>query len=158
MTQLISILMTGLLIAGAPPVLTFAGEAPKTLNYVAIGDSVAAGVRGGIYPPGSEPGSDKGYTDYIANKLKSAGVLGDFNKDICVAGATALELAQRVGADLSGPAGKEATAIKNADIITFDAGANDLLGPLYQYLMPLLADPGSEWYTDTGPSSAMSPT
>ncbi|SHI10717.1 Lysophospholipase L1 [Sporobacter termitidis DSM 10068] len=109
-----------------------AAGAPGTINYVAFGDSVSAGVRGGVGAPGSEPGSDKGYTDDIAGLLKDAGVLGGFNEDYCLSGETAKGLAQKTEAlrDASSPG---AALVRNADIITVDVGANDLLGPLYAY-------------------------
>lgn len=96
------------------------------LNYVALGDSVAAGVRGGV----SEPGSDKGYADIIAGMLQDAGSLDSFNKEFCLSGLTAKALAERT-AVFNDSVSRGYQIIRNADIITLNIGANDLLIPLY---------------------------
>lgn len=119
----------------------------KVIDYVAIGDSVAAGVRGGVGTPGSESGSEYGYTDDLAKKLKEAGVLGTFNKQFCISGLTAETLAN-YSSMLAMPGTSAYDLVKNAEIITIDVGADDLLIPLYSYIQPLIADPNSAWYTD----------
>lgn len=112
-----------------------AAEASKTIDYVAFGDSVAAGVRGGNGAPGSELKSDYGYTDDIANKLKDASVLGSFNEDFAISGMTAEKLAGALNDPIYGPAAYQ--LVKNAEIVTLDIGANDLLEPLYNYVAAL---------------------
>ena len=103
-------------------------NAPKLTDYVAMGDSGAAGVR--AVPgqlPGFEDGSDYGYTDLIANWLSEDGVLGKFDEKYSISGNTAAELAvETTKAD-----GYQ--RLKNAEIVTLTIGANDLLGPLYAY-------------------------
>ncbi|NLV87138.1 MAG: hypothetical protein GX025_07985 [Clostridiales bacterium] len=107
----------------------FASFASGEITYIAFGDSVAAGVRGGV----RESGSDYGYTDEIAATLKAAGVLSSFNKDFCVSGMTAKLLAENTAAliDKSSDSHKLVAA---ADIATLSVGANDLLAPLYDYI------------------------
>lgn len=99
------------------------------INYVAFGDSVAAGVRGGV----SEPGSDYGYTDEIAAMLRDAGVLSGFNEDFCVSGMTAKLLASNT-AVLGDKGSASYKLVEAADIATLSVGANDLLAPLYDYI------------------------
>lgn len=115
---------------------SIADNTPQNIDYVAFGDSVAAGVRGGVGAPGSETGSDSGYTDKIAEKLDAAGILGCFDKDFCVSGMTAARLAKR-SAVLNNPGSAQSRLVKNAEIVTLDIGANDLLAPLYSYLSTL---------------------
>ncbi len=119
----------------------FAAGTPEKVNYVAFGDSVAAGVRGGVGVPGSELESDKGYTDKIASMLEDIGILGSFNEDFCISGETAKGLAQKT-AVLNDADSSAAILVNNADLITLDIGANDLLYPLYEYFI------GCEDYMD----------
>jgi lysophospholipase L1-like esterase len=123
-----------------------AARTPKTIDYVAFGDSVAAGVRGGVWNPLPEEGSDYGYTDNIRNKLEEAGVLGDFNEQFAISGATAAGLVEALKDPVYGP--RALQLVQNAEIVTLDIGANDLLGPLYKYVLPLIANPSSIWYTN----------
>lgn len=56
-------------------------NSPNKIDYVAMGDYCAAGVRAVPGPlPGWEEGSDYGYTDMIAAWLEELGVLGKFNE------------------------------------------------------------------------------
>jgi lysophospholipase L1-like esterase len=132
------VLVASFMAMSATPAM--AATTPKTIDYVAFGDSVAAGVRGGNADPRDpayELGSAYGYTDNIANKLREAGVLGSFNEQFAISGATAagLALASNI---LNYPAPPEINPVynlvKNAEIMTLDIGANDLLGPLYEYV------------------------
>jgi hypothetical protein len=111
----------------------------------AFGDSCAAGVRGGVGEPGSELSSDKGYTDNLAAMLEEAGVLGSFNEDFCTSGMTAALLAENT-AVLSDETTEEAQLVADAEIVTLDIGANDLLAPLYEYVASLtsIADVDAE--------------
>ncbi|MDV3426967.1 MAG: GDSL-type esterase/lipase family protein [Bacillota bacterium] len=111
----------------------------KTIDYVAFGDSIAAGVRGGNADPGDpsyESKSKYGYTNIIANYLNHADMLSNFSKDknLCRSGMTAAELAKNCNLLLNNKYTHEYNLVKNADIITIDIGANDLLGPLYDYV------------------------
>lgn len=140
-------LLLAVFFAAMSIVPAMAANTRNRIDYVAFGDSLAAGVRGGIGLPGCELGSDYGYTDDIANMLEEAGVLESFNEDFTMSGETAAGLAEKSDV-LNDPGTEEWHLIKNAEIVTLDIGANDLLGPLYDYVLPLIADTDSEWYTD----------
>lgn len=115
---------------------SLAANTPGKIDYVAFGDSVSSGVRGGVGAPGSELGSDKGYTDNIAKLLQEAGVLGSFDESFCTSGMTAKLLAENT-AVLCDPATDSAKLVADAEIATLDIGANDLLDPLYTYVATL---------------------
>ncbi|MBN2319794.1 MAG: hypothetical protein JXR49_11980 [Acidobacteria bacterium] len=103
-------------------------NSPNKIDYVAMGDSCAAGVR--AVPgqlPGWEEGSDHGYTDMIATWLEELGVLGKFDEKYSISGNTASQLA----VETSKADGYQ--RLKKAEIVTLTIGANDLLGPLYAY-------------------------
>lgn len=106
-----------------------------TVDYVAFGDSVAAGVRGGV----KEPASDCGYTDLIAAELRAAGALGSFSEDFCTSGMTAQRLAAST-AVLNDKSSAGYALVKNAEIATLTIGGNDLLAPLYAYIKTLGSD------------------
>ena len=96
----------------------------KTINYVALGDSLAAGML-------FDRTDSDGYAGYIKSDLESKGYEVKLdNKG--VNGATS-------GAVLEGIPGI-ATELANADIITISAGANDVLAgldpSLLEYLVP----------------------
>ncbi|OLN21140.1 hypothetical protein BTO30_16520 [Domibacillus antri] len=84
------------------------------LNYVAIGDSLAAGQT-----PNREIGA--GYADLIAMALQPV----SYSKQLSVPGYTVEQVIKQVESD----AGKR--AIQSADLLTISAGANNLL-PLIQ--------------------------
>ncbi|MCK5758359.1 MAG: hypothetical protein KAH14_04630 [Clostridiales bacterium] len=109
-------------------------NSPKKIDYVALGDSGAAGVR--AIPgqlPGLEDGSDFGYTDVIANWLDGLGVLGKFDEKYSISGNTAALLAQQTSkAD-------GFKRLKKAEIVTVTIGANDLIQPLYDYFNATIA-------------------
>lgn len=81
------------------------------LDYVALGDSLAAGQT-----PNRNLAT--GYTDLIADNLASAGVLGNFN-NFGVSGYTTSNVLSALPNELN--------AIRHAEIVTIDAGANDIL-------------------------------
>lgn len=120
-----------LLIISVTPALADSSAAPS-IDYVAFGDSVASGVRGGV----KEVGSDFGYTDLIAADLKAAGALGFFNEDFCVSGMTAKLLASNTSV-LTDTTSSGYKLVKNAEIATLDIGGNDLLAPIYAYMKTL---------------------
>ncbi len=124
------ILIAVILVMSVAPVLA----ATPSIDYVAFGDSVASGVRGGY----RETGSDFGYTDLIAADLKAAGALGSFNEDFCVSGITAKLLAANT-AVLNDTTSVGYKLVKNAEIATLDVGGNDLLAPIYAYVKTLTA-------------------
>lgn len=86
----------------------------STENYIAIGDSLAAGQT-----PYQE--IDAGYADLIAMRLGMVGQLNYYTKELAFPGFTTTDILERVQSE-------EASALlKNATLITISAGANDLL-------------------------------
>lgn len=120
----------------AIPGLSFAAEtdaeAPtwvKPVNYLALGDSLATGVT-----PENKLGS--GYTDFIAEALKSKNVLNSFNKGFSKPGYTTSDILKDLqenvskpvfGTGMEGDTAELHKSIAAADIITISAGANDVL-------------------------------
>jgi lysophospholipase L1-like esterase len=104
-------------------------QATTFINYVALGDSCAAGVR--AVPgelPGWEDGSKYGYTDLIATWIsKHKKVMCAFNEDYSISGNTAELLAGQTSTE------DAQSILENADIVTITIGANDFLAPLYTY-------------------------
>ncbi|MGE7092300.1 SGNH/GDSL hydrolase family protein [Lysinibacillus sp. NPDC048646] len=86
----------------------------QTENYVAIGDSLAAGQT-----PYQE--IDTGYSDLIAMRLGLMGQIGHYTKELAFPGFTTTDVLERV---LSVEASE---LLANATLITISAGANDLL-------------------------------
>ena len=135
MKNVSKILMSIFLVAIAltmPVAPAFAQASAATIDYVAFGDSDAAGVRGGI----KEPGSDFGYTDNLAGMFKSAGMLSSFNEEFCTSGMTAKRLALNTQV-LNDKASSGYALVNKAEIATLTIGANDLLAPLYEYMSAL---------------------
>ncbi|CAA7602236.1 GDSL-like Lipase/Acylhydrolase family [Acididesulfobacillus acetoxydans] len=105
------------------------GAVPAKLNDVALGDSLAAG-----YAPNGTLG--KGYADYVADDLRAAGLLAQFDKRYAVPGFTTQdqlqELRENKHVDL--PGNRDSLGIQKrlsqADLVTLDIGANDLLDTL----------------------------
>jgi len=124
------LLIASILVLSVTP--AFAGGRAVSLDYVAFGDSVASGVRGGV----KELCSDCGYTDLIAADLRSAGVLGSFSEDFCTSGMTAKRLAVNTSV-LKDKLSSGYKLVKNAEIATLTIGGNDLLAPLYAYIKTL---------------------
>ncbi|MGF3105011.1 cell wall-binding repeat-containing protein [Rossellomorea sp. DUT-2] len=86
------------------------------VDYLALGDSLAAGV---LY----DNSLGKGYPDFLADEFKEDGFHVDFNKSFAIPGYTS----KQVLADIQDPAKGLQKEIMEADTITLDAGANDLL-------------------------------
>jgi len=98
-------------------------------NYVALGDSLAAGVT-----PDNQLG--KGYADMIAEKIAKEDALASYNKGFSQPGYTTADvltdIKKNVVRDVYGSGYTSKTAsikdtLKKADIVTISAGANDLL-------------------------------
>lgn len=89
-------------------------EADLSVDYVALGDSLAAGQN-----PYTEIGT--GYTDMIAEELENEQQLSGYTKELAVPGYTTDEVLN----SLKSPDAKE--IVEAADLITISAGANDLL-------------------------------
>jgi putative cell wall-binding protein/lysophospholipase L1-like esterase len=102
------------------------GAATVKLNYVALGDSLAEG-----YAPDGTIG--KGYADYLADDIRAAGLLGEFDKRYAVPGFTSQDILAALQDDKHTdiPGSTDSLGINKrlaqADIITLDIGANDLL-------------------------------
>lgn len=114
MKKYISVLSAGVLSMGiflVPPV----GAAAEEIDYVAFGDSIAAGQT----PYQVRVGTS--YTDLIAAELKEDGVLASFTKEFAVSGETSAQFL----AKLSQPNVQQ--AVQQAELITISTGANDLL-------------------------------
>lgn len=87
----------------------------EPIRYLALGDSLAAGMT-------PDKGISSGYADLTAEYLKGQGSLASFSKDFAIPGYTT----QNVLADLTVKADVR-EAVKQANLITISAGANDLL-------------------------------
>ena len=83
-------------------------------NYIAIGDSLAAGQT-----PHQE--IDAGYADLIAMRLGMLGHLSYYTKELAFPGFTTADVLERVQSD------EASELLKNATLVTISAGANDLL-------------------------------
>jgi lysophospholipase L1-like esterase len=83
-------------------------------NYVALGDSLAAGQT-----PYQE--IDAGYSDFIAMRLGKMGQLSHYTKELAFPGFTTTDVLERVKSE------EASEVLANATLITISAGANDLL-------------------------------
>jgi lysophospholipase L1-like esterase len=109
-----SLVLIGALLT-ALPISTFAKSPDKkVVDYVALGDSLAAGMT----PTG---GIDLGYPDYLASRFEQSQYTVDF-KNFGVPGYTSTQLKQDVLTN-----GNIQTKIKDAEFLTIDIGSNDLL-------------------------------
>ncbi len=99
-----------------------------TLNYLALGDSLAAGVT-------PQKTIDKGYADLAAMTLREKNVLGTFSKDFAVPADKTSDVLEdiTVNAHLR-------EAIKNSNTISISAGANDLLTQVDFTKNPIVID------------------
>ncbi|ARF17362.1 S-layer homology domain-containing protein [Sporosarcina ureae] len=117
------------------PLQAFAAEPEKAptwispLNYLALGDSLAAGVT-----PNNELG--KGYTDLLAEELANSEVLQASNKGFSYPGYKTEDVLRDLEMDVTKPvvgighSDKTATlhqSVKEAQLITLTIGANDVL-------------------------------
>ncbi|WLV24240.1 GDSL-type esterase/lipase family protein [Aciduricibacillus chroicocephali] len=98
------------------------------LNYVALGDSLAAGMT----PQG---GLNRSYADMLASQMKKEYPLMSFDKGFSIPGYTTKDvlkdIRQNVNRNIKGFGYKTNTisiqdAIQHADLITITAGANDM--------------------------------
>lgn len=103
------------------------------IDYLAIGDSLAAGVT-----PNNELG--KSYADFLAVSMMEIGALKTYNKGFSYPGYKTTDVLNdiklNVTKDIHGIGFEEKTAklqqsIKDAEVITISAGANDIL-PLFK--------------------------
>lgn len=108
--------MTVALMVAPTTTLAEVKEEQTYVDYLALGDSLAAGV---LY----DNSLGKGYPDFLADEFKEDGFQVDFNKSFAVPGYTS----KQVLADIQDPTKGLQKEIMEADTITLDAGANDLL-------------------------------
>ncbi|MGE7912380.1 S-layer homology domain-containing protein [Lysinibacillus xylanilyticus] len=105
-------------------------------DYVALGDSLAHGMN--------EVGMiGLGYTDFVAQALQQDGFITSYNKGFAYSGYTTKDVLEDlqnnvekpvVGFGYQGEKVKLRTSIKEAEIITLNAGANDLIPILKESL------------------------
>ncbi|MCJ8008212.1 SGNH/GDSL hydrolase family protein [Lederbergia wuyishanensis] len=114
--RLFSLLLVGILFVSLP-YSALAKPAKKVIDYVALGDSLAAGQT-----PYRE--IDLGYADYLVDRFEQSQYTVGFT-NFGVSGYTSEQLRNDV---LSNP--KVQYQIKEAEFITIDIGANDLLRAL----------------------------
>lgn len=113
------------------------------VNYVALGDSLAAGVT-------PFKAIDESYPSMIADQLHEAGVLHGYNRNFPVPGYTTADVLKDIRDNARGGMIELPTnrvirdVIADADLITISAGANDVLklglNASEQDLMKALAD------------------
>lgn len=115
-----------LLLAAPLSVCAYTIKKPKTLNYLGLGDSLAAGKT-----PYKTLGN--GYTDFLAYKLTATGCMGTFQKRYAVSGHKTNDVLNDIRNDVKKDLPEDTdtvgirACIASADIITINAGANDLL-------------------------------
>lgn len=90
-------------------------EKAGTINYLALGDSLAAGMT----PTKS---IDKGYSDFTAALLDEKNQLGNYSKAFAVPGDKTDDVLEDLTTNE-----QLRVAVKNSNTITISAGANDLL-------------------------------
>ncbi|HZG14389.1 MAG TPA: GDSL-type esterase/lipase family protein [Candidatus Bathyarchaeia archaeon] len=93
---------------------------PIEFDYLALGDSLAAGVT-----PYNQ--IDDGYTDFLAEKIEELGFLGFYTKRFAVPGYTTEDVLDDIQDDVEKGGDHIRDMIDEAEVITLDAGANDLL-------------------------------
>ena len=104
---------------------TTQSAAQQKVDYLALGDSLAAGQT-----PYKELG--KGYSDYLAQQLNKVGALASFDKRFAQSGYTTTDVLNDLQTNAtkpneSGNAIDIKSAITNAEILTINVGANDIL-------------------------------
>lgn len=102
------------------PVASAESVDTQKVDYLALGDSLAAGQS-------YDKSMGKGYTDYLSSQLNKVGMLSSFNKEFSVSGYTTTQILNDIQDNKVKNGVSIQDAIKNAEIITIDAGANDLL-------------------------------
>ena len=93
----------------------FSANATEKVEYVSLGDSLATGILST-----KEPGD--GFSDYAKQYFKGVNVLGDYTKEYAGSGFTTSDVLTGLTTNL-----KLQEKIKNANVISISAGANDIL-------------------------------
>ncbi|GGA19599.1 SGNH/GDSL hydrolase family protein [Psychrobacillus lasiicapitis] len=91
----------------------------KKVDYVALGDSLAAGHT----PYGIKVG--RGFTDIISEELAKKDLLASFNKDFAMTGETSVGLLETLKRT------EVQQALKEAELVTIISGANDFIDEMY---------------------------
>ncbi|MDF0726052.1 S-layer homology domain-containing protein [Cytobacillus sp. S13-E01] len=93
------------------------------INYVALGDSLAAGMV-------PDRKIDKGYTGVIAEQLELLGLLESYSNDFAVPGYTTQNVLDDLVNNKEVEGNKIQDAIEASNLVTLTAGANDILKEL----------------------------
>ena len=109
-----SLVLVGVLVATLPVTTMAKGPEKKVIDYVALGDSLAAGAT----PFGKK---DLGYPDYLAKRFEQSQYTVDFD-NFAVGGYKSGDVVNQV---LTNP--DVIASIKEAEYLTIDIGGNDLL-------------------------------
>ena len=113
------------------------------LNYVALGDSLAAGQT-----PYKQIGY--GYSDYVANYLKENKLLNNYTKEFAVSGYRTTDLLNDINNNKKVKIGNKKqgikTVLRDSDILTLSIGANDIFYKLGITNMNIDLDNISEIY------------
>lgn len=120
-TMLLSLLLLSPMAIGT----VSAAESNKTIDYVALGDSLAAGQKPTAIGSTSAKLYGTSYPKFIRDDLSSNGLLNSYENF----GVSGYET-WNVSNDLMTPDSATQNAIIEAEIITLDIGANDLLSYL----------------------------
>ncbi len=133
-----SALTLAMVVSTAAPVYAVNAHAQVTVDYVAMGDSLAAGLLASN-PPGTNPNLDEGYTDIIddwlhGNDIGELGLRGGFYEGYSVIGSTSDDLLAATSQK-----GEEFSQMVRAEIITITTGANDVFDPFYDLYNSYLA-------------------
>ena len=125
LTKISFALIMAFVLAFSPVTALAQSTKDQKLDYLALGDSLAAGQT-----PDKQLG--KGYTDYLANQLNKIDRLASFDKRFAVPGYTTTDLLNDLQTNVVKPGidGNNVdihSSIQNAELITIDIGANDLL-------------------------------
>ncbi len=110
-----------------PPSVNAETQETSKLDYVALGDSLAVGIN-------HKDELGMGYSDFLALQMKQTNVLGDYTKQYAYPGYTSGQVLADLKSNVFRPnmdgspdtEGIQKT-IREAEVITLDAGANDLL-------------------------------
>ena len=109
------------------PAAAMTGNQGEPAHYLALGDSLAAGVI-----ETNEIGT--GYTDVLAEMLEDEGLLASYNKGFAYPGYKTEHILADLDKDVEKPSSETGEnvslldEVKKADVITISIGANDVLG------------------------------
>ncbi len=115
----------------ASPVAAMTGNSGKPAHYLALGDSLAAGMI--------ENGTiGNGYADYLAEELEEEKLLASYNKGFAYPGYKTTDILADLEKNVVKPSSETGKNVKlhdeiqKADVITLSIGANDVL----EYVKP----------------------